>query len=203
MPEIIINYWCSIGISLIAALAQWLVFWCVLEKDQSLHTLQIALIVMVSFSLIQRANFLLRNKFEAVQRLALIVIAKFVILVLALMQLLPGASLGDFMMPIPTFCLAILEAFLDYLEDLVSKEVETHRQMLTEKCTVKCVSNPGSVLSGSEKQCLQRCMDRFIESWDLVTKTLHGRLQQEMANSSSSSGMFSGNGGMGNGPSFS
>uniref|UniRef100_A0A915EQM6 Mitochondrial import inner membrane translocase subunit n=1 Tax=Ditylenchus dipsaci TaxID=166011 RepID=A0A915EQM6_9BILA len=87
------------------------------------------------------------------------------------------------------------EAALANLQNLIT--------MLTEKCTVKCVSNPGSVLSGSEKQCLQRCMDRFIESWDLVTKTLHGRLQQEMANSSSSSGMFSGNGGMGNGPSFS
>ncbi|KAI1713556.1 tim10/DDP family zinc finger domain-containing protein [Ditylenchus destructor] len=58
--------------------------------------------------------------------------------------------------------------------------------MLTDKCTTKCIASPGSVLNGSEKQCLQRCMDRFVESWDVVTRTLHSRLQQEIANMPSS-----------------
>uniref|UniRef100_A0A1I7WY73 Mitochondrial import inner membrane translocase subunit n=1 Tax=Heterorhabditis bacteriophora TaxID=37862 RepID=A0A1I7WY73_HETBA len=52
---------------------------------------------------------------------------------------------------------------------------------LSEKCTQKCITSPGSSLSSSEKQCLQRCMDRFIESWNLVSQSLQKRLQDEMA----------------------
>ena len=45
-------------------------------------------------------------------------------------------------------------------------------QELSEKCSVKCVSSPGSSLSSGEKQCLQRCLDRFMESWNLISTTL-------------------------------
>ncbi|PAV62529.1 hypothetical protein WR25_00156 [Diploscapter pachys] len=50
---------------------------------------------------------------------------------------------------------------------------------LSEKCSVKCVSSPGSSLSSGEKQCLQRCLDRFMESWNLISTTLQKRLQEE------------------------
>ncbi|KAF8366569.1 tin-13 [Pristionchus pacificus] len=50
---------------------------------------------------------------------------------------------------------------------------------LSEKCTQKCITSPGSSLSNSERQCLQRCMDRFMESWNLVSNTLQKRLQDE------------------------
>uniref|UniRef100_A0A8R1HPD4 Mitochondrial import inner membrane translocase subunit n=1 Tax=Caenorhabditis japonica TaxID=281687 RepID=A0A8R1HPD4_CAEJA len=68
---------------------------------------------------------------------------------------------------------------------------------ISEKCTNKCITAPGSSLASGEKQCLQRCMDRFMESWNLVSQTLQKRLQDEMA---SSGGM---GGGFGQGPSFS
>ncbi|CAJ0944462.1 unnamed protein product, partial [Mesorhabditis belari] len=51
---------------------------------------------------------------------------------------------------------------------------------LSEKCTQKCITAPGSSLSGGDKQCLQRCMDRFMDTWNLVSTTLQKRLQEEM-----------------------
>ncbi|CAJ0592635.1 unnamed protein product [Cylicocyclus nassatus] len=54
---------------------------------------------------------------------------------------------------------------------------------LSEKCTQKCISHPGTSLSNSDKQCLQRCMDRFMDSWNLVSQTLQKRLQEELASS--------------------
>jgi len=48
---------------------------------------------------------------------------------------------------------------------------------LTDKCITKCVPSPGTSLTGSEKQCLQRCMDRFVESWNTVSATLQKRIQ--------------------------
>ncbi|CAB3407270.1 unnamed protein product [Caenorhabditis bovis] len=68
---------------------------------------------------------------------------------------------------------------------------------ISEKCTNKCITSPGTSLSNGEKQCLQRCMDRFMESWNLVSQTLQKRLQEEMA--SAGMGHFGGHGG----PSFS
>ncbi|KAI6181462.1 Adenosylhomocysteinase [Aphelenchoides besseyi] len=56
---------------------------------------------------------------------------------------------------------------------------------LSDKCISKCIPTPGSTLGGSEKQCLQRCMDRFVESWNLVSSTLQKRLQQELASNTS------------------
>lgn len=45
---------------------------------------------------------------------------------------------------------------------------------------------PGTSLSGAEKQCLQRCMDRFIDNWNLVSITLQKRLKDESNNLRSS-----------------
>ncbi|VDK64313.1 unnamed protein product [Anisakis simplex] len=78
---------------------------------------------------------------------------------------------------------------------------------LSEKCTLKCIRTPGSTLSNGEKQCLQRyywslfscvfqnvcrCMDRFMDSWNLVSQTLQKRLQDELtAGMAASGGSFS------------
>uniref|UniRef100_A0A914LKQ0 Mitochondrial import inner membrane translocase subunit n=3 Tax=Meloidogyne TaxID=189290 RepID=A0A914LKQ0_MELIC len=55
------------------------------------------------------------------------------------------------------------QAILLNLQSLVSE--------VADKCTRKCITAPGTSLSNGEKQCLQRCMDRFIESHNLVSKT--------------------------------
>lgn len=53
---------------------------------------------------------------------------------------------------------------------------------LVDKCTTKCITNPGTSLTNGEKQCLQRCMGRFLESWNVVSTTLQKRLAEESMN---------------------
>ena len=44
--------------------------------------------------------------------------------------------------------------------------MQTFVSTLREKCFEKCVTRPGSSLSGSEQACLGRCCDRYIDvSW--------------------------------------
>ncbi|KAK6106645.1 Uncharacterized protein BM_BM13897 [Brugia malayi] len=52
---------------------------------------------------------------------------------------------------------------------------------LSERCLTKCITSPGSALSNTERQCLQRCMDRFMETYNLVSQTLQKRVQEEIA----------------------
>ncbi|KAG4069940.1 hypothetical protein HA402_015164 [Bradysia odoriphaga] len=50
---------------------------------------------------------------------------------------------------------------------------------MTSKCFKKCVQKPGSVLDNSEQKCIAMCMDRFMDSWNLVSRTYGQRLQRE------------------------
>ncbi|TKR94043.1 hypothetical protein L596_008388 [Steinernema carpocapsae] len=52
---------------------------------------------------------------------------------------------------------------------------------LSEKCTAKCITSPGTSLTSSDQQCLSRCMDRFVDTFEHVTKVLQGRLHEEFA----------------------
>ncbi|XP_076057682.1 mitochondrial import inner membrane translocase subunit Tim13 [Oratosquilla oratoria] len=48
-----------------------------------------------------------------------------------------------------------------------------------EKCFFKCITKPGSSLDSSEQKCLAMCMDRYMDAWNLVSRTYSGRLQRE------------------------
>lgn len=50
---------------------------------------------------------------------------------------------------------------------------------ISEKCFNKCVAKPGTSLDGSEQKCIAMCMDRYMDSWNLVSRTYSGRLQRE------------------------
>ncbi|KAK3890711.1 hypothetical protein Pcinc_005346 [Petrolisthes cinctipes] len=50
---------------------------------------------------------------------------------------------------------------------------------LGEKCFTKCITKPGSSLDSSEQKCLAMCMDRYMDSWNLVSRTYTSRLQRE------------------------
>eukprot|EP00093_Oithona_nana_P013446 13446.XXX_882547_882131_1 [CDS] Oithona nana genome sequencing. len=49
----------------------------------------------------------------------------------------------------------------------------------TDKCFKKCVSSPSSSLGSGEQRCLAMCMDRYIDSFNLVSRAYTQRLQQE------------------------
>lgn len=50
---------------------------------------------------------------------------------------------------------------------------------MTEKCFRKCIYKPGTVIDGSERKCIAMCMDRYLDSWRLVSVAYNNRLLQE------------------------
>ncbi|XP_060519258.1 mitochondrial import inner membrane translocase subunit Tim13 isoform X1 [Cylas formicarius] len=50
---------------------------------------------------------------------------------------------------------------------------------MTEKCFKKCISKPGTSLDSSEQKCIAMCMDRYMDSWNLVSKAYSMRIQRE------------------------
>ncbi|KAJ1833927.1 protein translocase subunit, partial [Coemansia sp. RSA 2703] len=42
---------------------------------------------------------------------------------------------------------------------------------LNKNCYKMCLSTPGSSLSTSDEGCLARCMDKFLGSWDVVSRS--------------------------------
>lgn len=50
---------------------------------------------------------------------------------------------------------------------------------MTEKCFKKCISKPGASLDSSEQKCVLMCMDRYMDSWNLVSKAYGERIQRE------------------------
>ncbi|KAI5121239.1 hypothetical protein M0805_007246 [Coniferiporia weirii] len=50
---------------------------------------------------------------------------------------------------------------------------------INEKCFYKCVTKPSTSLSGSEETCLSRCMERYMEAFNIVSRTYSTRLARE------------------------
>nr|CAI5817651.1 unnamed protein product [Callosobruchus analis] len=50
---------------------------------------------------------------------------------------------------------------------------------MTEKCFKKCVNKPGTSLDSSEQKCVAMCMDRYMDSWNLISKAYGLRIQRE------------------------
>ncbi|KAI3654475.1 hypothetical protein MP228_000529 [Amoeboaphelidium protococcarum] len=52
---------------------------------------------------------------------------------------------------------------------------------MNDKCFKKCVTKPGTKLDSSEQTCLAKCMDRYMDAWNIVSKAYHFRVQKETA----------------------
>ncbi|CAD5112611.1 DgyrCDS1824 [Dimorphilus gyrociliatus] len=52
-------------------------------------------------------------------------------------------------------------------------------QKLSDKCFKKCVTSPGTSLGNSEQKCIAMCVDRYLDSWNVVSKSYVQRLQKE------------------------
>lgn len=73
--------------------------------------------------------------------------------------------------------------FVTYSHVSISSRKPSHLspdvQTMTEKCFKKCVSKPGTVLEAGEQKCAAMCMDRFMDSWNLVSRAFGTRIQRE------------------------
>ena len=50
---------------------------------------------------------------------------------------------------------------------------------MTEKCFRKCVLKPGTSLDSSEQKCIAMCQDRFMDSWNIISRAYGNRLREE------------------------
>ncbi|CAB0034190.1 unnamed protein product [Trichogramma brassicae] len=50
---------------------------------------------------------------------------------------------------------------------------------ITEKCFKQCINKPGISLDNSEQKCVAMCMDRYIDSYNVVSKAYSTRIQME------------------------
>jgi len=50
---------------------------------------------------------------------------------------------------------------------------------LSDKCFTKCVAKPSNKLDRNEENCISNCVDRFVESWNVVSQTLLQRAKAE------------------------
>nr|ANM86776.1 Tim8 [Stygiella incarcerata] len=63
------------------------------------------------------------------------------------------------------------------MERFIHKENQRHQiqqviSRLTDKCFAKCVKRPGAKLSSSETQCVQNCVERFLDASVFIMKLM-------------------------------
>ncbi|XP_078488740.1 mitochondrial import inner membrane translocase subunit Tim13 [Ciona intestinalis] len=52
-------------------------------------------------------------------------------------------------------------------------------QTINDKCFKMCINNPGSSLDGSQQKCLSKCVDRYIDAWNCVSRTVTNKIRQQ------------------------
>ncbi|KAL9622858.1 MAG: hypothetical protein Q9160_002784 [Pyrenula sp. 1 TL-2023] len=52
-------------------------------------------------------------------------------------------------------------------------------QKINENCFATCIPSPGASLSSKESTCLSTCMEKYIDSWNTVSKTYIQRIQKD------------------------
>lgn len=51
---------------------------------------------------------------------------------------------------------------------------------MAEKCYNICIKKPGTSLDNYEQRCLGNCMDRFIDSYNVVSRAFTSRIASQM-----------------------
>ncbi|KAK3096992.1 hypothetical protein FSP39_005472 [Pinctada imbricata] len=74
------------------------------------------------------------------------------------------------------------EEYIDQVkQQLAVAQAQELLQRMSDKCFKKCVTKPGSSLDNSEQKCIAMCMDRYMDTMNIVARTYSSRLQQEMS----------------------
>ncbi|KAI9343118.1 Tim10/DDP family zinc finger-domain-containing protein [Obelidium mucronatum] len=63
--------------------------------------------------------------------------------------------------------------------ELAMQNYQDLLQRINAKCFAKCVSKPGTSLSGSEESCLAKCSTMYIEAWNVASGTYLKRVQRD------------------------
>lgn len=50
---------------------------------------------------------------------------------------------------------------------------------ITENCFDKCIDQPYSSITSQQDQCIDQCLQKYMRSWNLISKTYVNRLQNQ------------------------
>lgn len=53
---------------------------------------------------------------------------------------------------------------------------------ITQNCFDKCIGQPGASLSSADEGCLTQCMEKYMRSWNVISKTYIARIQANKGN---------------------
>ncbi|XP_050440581.1 mitochondrial import inner membrane translocase subunit Tim13-like [Adelges cooleyi] len=75
------------------------------------------------------------------------------------------------------------EELVDKLKQQVAMEnIELLLTKMSRLCFNKCVTKPANSLDSSEQKCVTMCMDRYMETVSLVSKSFGERIMSESQN---------------------
>lgn len=49
---------------------------------------------------------------------------------------------------------------------------------ITENCFTKCIEQPQSSLTNPQTSCVDMCLQKYMRSWNVISKTYINRIQQ-------------------------
>ena len=69
------------------------------------------------------------------------------------------------------------------IQDQISQELAVANatelvNKITENCFEKCISNPGPMMNGQEDGCVNQCLEKYMRSWNVISKSYITRIQQ-------------------------
>ncbi|EEB06888.1 TIM22 inner membrane protein import complex subunit Tim13 [Schizosaccharomyces japonicus yFS275] len=50
---------------------------------------------------------------------------------------------------------------------------------INDNCFDLCIPKPGSTFDKSDKACVSKCMERYMDAWNVVSKTYIARMKRE------------------------
>lgn len=64
-------------------------------------------------------------------------------------------------------------------EELAYQQASELIDSISRNCYDHCITVPGGSFSKSDQACISKCMERYMEAWNIVSKTYISRIQQE------------------------
>ena len=55
-------------------------------------------------------------------------------------------------------------------------------QKINEHCFERCIPKPGTSISRGEETCFSACMEKYMSSWNAISRQYVARIQKEQQN---------------------
>ena len=52
-------------------------------------------------------------------------------------------------------------------------------QTINDKCFKMCIQTPGATVDSSQQKCLGRCIDRYVDAWNSISRSVTNKIRQQ------------------------